>query len=338
MQSRDNPIQSGAAMASGAEPPRLLIETTLATPLLFSGVSPSFFTTKDLYNLSLTSKTFRQLASDNLACARLLKHVILGDEGYAQDMIEANPTLLFMKTSAQDYSGRTIIATPFQGAIGAGDTSMWKMMLPHLDIREALRQFREWFPNGIETTPAADLQAIYNEIARAIINGDAQGRLAIEEFRQIITSPKEITHGHHFNLQHLLAAYQAYIDNFYPLSPLGNWDNLDLFWKQVIGYVQRQMTAYDAQMHCSGVHSVLDTPRLFRRLLKLSGGEEFFSPLLVNSGLGFDFAVFSYYSRSSAGVRWSGWHSASCEKLCRAKTNELAGLRESLEQGMRYQP
>jgi hypothetical protein len=43
---------------------------------------------------------------------------------------------------------------------------MWEMMLPYfesLEQEEALRQFNEQFPNGIEETPASELIADYNE-------------------------------------------------------------------------------------------------------------------------------------------------------------------------------
>ncbi|HFE6323972.1 TPA: hypothetical protein ACIZBE_003166, partial [Legionella pneumophila] len=144
---------------------------------------------------------------------------------------------------------------------------------------------------GIEDEVSAeDLKEYYNAIALAIISHKDQGLSAIEKFRKQIAFQGEITQGKHFNLQHLIAAYQTYIDYF---DALANWDNRDLFWQKVIGYVQRQMTAYDAQVHCSGIQSVLETERAFSRTLKFPGGEKFF-PLSVDSGLGFDFACFSY--------------------------------------------
>ncbi len=199
-----------------------------------------------------------------------------------------------IKAKAKDYSGRTILGTAFQAAIGAGDKPMWEMMLPYfagLEKGEALRQFHEQFPEGIEDEVSAeDLKEYYNAIALAIISHKDQGLSAIEKFRKQIAFQGEITQGKHFNLQHLIAAYQTYIDYF---DALTNWDNRDLFWQKVIGYVQRQMTAYDAQVHCSGIQSVLETERAFSRTLKFPGGEKFF-PLSVDSGLGFDFACFSY--------------------------------------------
>ena len=263
----------------------------------FSPFKPTFFTNKELSELSKTSRILYCLAKPELDARKLLSHVVLGEQDKAKAMIKANPKLLLIRTKAVDYSGRTIIGTAFQGALGAGDKPMWNMMLPYLESLEkgeALRQFHEQFPNGIEDDVLAEqLKDYYNALALAIINHADHGQSAIEEFRQGITSQKEIEQGKHFNLQHLLAAYQAYIDNF---DALTTWDNRDLFWKKVIGYVQRQMTAYDAQVHCSGVKSVLDNENAFKRLFGFCNGGEFF-PLSVDSGLGFDFGCYSVAGR-----------------------------------------
>ncbi|MDP1604301.1 MAG: hypothetical protein Q8M03_13660, partial [Legionella sp.] len=195
---------------------------------------------------------------------------------------------------AIDYSGRTIIATPFQAALGAGDKPMWNMMLPYfegLEQGEALRQFHKQFPNGIKDDVSAEqLKIHYNALAFAIINDEDHGLSAIEGCRKALTSQKKITKGKHFNLQHLLAAYQAYIDNF---KALVNWDNRDIFWQKVVGYVQRQMTAYDAQINCSGLKNVLVDESIFARIFEFSNGGNFF-PLADDSGLGFDFGCYSY--------------------------------------------
>ncbi|CZH70768.1 TPA: hypothetical protein ACT9HO_002089 [Legionella pneumophila] len=310
------------------------------------GFKPSFFIHKDLANLSLTSKTLNGVVCSELnqrAAQKLLTHVVKGEQDKAQAMLEKNPGLLLIKSKAVDYSGRTIVGTAFQGAIGAGDKPMWKMMLSYfegLEQGEALRQFDEQFPSGTEETPAAELKAYYDAIASAIIHDEDHGLSVIEGFRKEITCQKEITQGKHFNLQHLIAAYQAYIDNFYAF---GNWGNRDLFWQKVIGYVQRQMTAYDAQIYCSGVISVLYNESSFSRTFELSDDKNFF-PLQIDSALGFDFACYSYYSARALD---SGSHHVLpsplneywiwIEKLCGEKTDALVGLRESLEQGVYYQ-
>ena len=316
------------------------VEHLIAAPFVSS---LSFFNNKELDNLLGTSKTMHAAATEELRRRSLLKHIVLGEQDKAEALIQAHPKWLLNKAITADYSRRTIVATPFQAAIGAGDKPMWEMILRYLDPKEASRQFREWFPNGIEED--IPVQIDYNALALAILRDTDHGASAIAMFREQITAQKEIRYGKNFNIGHLKAAYQAYNDNFDDLYAEGTWEHLDLFWIQVIGFVQRQMTAYDAQIHCCGVQSVLENDHEFGRLLKLSDGTDFFS-LAINSGLGFDFAVCSYYGGGLGVDRgdvpgleglWGGMGGI-CEKLCRAKTDALAGLRESLEQGMCYQP
>ncbi|HBC0466973.1 TPA: hypothetical protein K0O58_000523 [Legionella pneumophila] len=321
-----------------------LAEQVFARLQIYSeGFKPSFFINKDLANLSLTSKTLNGVVCSELnqrAAQKLLTHVVKGEQDKAQAMIEKNPGLLLIKSKAVDYSGRTIVGTAFQAAIGSGDKPMWEMMLPYfecLEQGEALRQFQGQFPSGIEETPAAELKAYYDAIALAIIHDEDHGLSVIERFRKKITCQKEITQGKHFNLQHLIAVYQAYIDNFHAL---GNWNNRDLFWQKVIGYVQRQMTAYDAQIHCSGVvRCFLDKESSFSRTFELSNDKELF-PLQIDSGLGFDFACYSYYSARPLD---SGSHNVLpsplneywiwIEKLCGEKRMHLLDLESRLSKG-----
>jgi hypothetical protein len=329
------------------EQPLSPLEKALPIPYFFSqkGSSSSLLNNDELSKLSRISTAGYRATKQVLqqrGAQKLLTHVVLGEEAKAQEMLEASPSLLLIPSRAVDYSGRTIIAKPFQAAIGAGDKPMWEMMLPYfaeLDPQELRNQFQAWFPHGIDDIPAAQLQGDYNAIALAIISDEDLGHSKIEQLRVNLTSQKEITIGQHFNLQHLVAAYQAYVEHF---DALGNWDNRDLFWQKVIGFVQRQMTAYDAQVHCSGIQNVLDKSQAFSRSLSLYGGGELF-PLRVNSGLGFDFGVFAVRGGARVGcvIVLREWVVAGgvdvCKRLCEAKTEALIGLRESLVSGQSYQ-
>ncbi len=317
------------------------------------GFKPRFFTNKDLVNLSITSKSMRSAVfceSNKRETQKLLTHVVRGEQDEAQVMITEKPYLLLIRTEATDYSGRTIIGTAFQAAIGAGDKPMWEMMLPYfecLEQGEALRQFNEQFPNTIEDTPACELQAYYNAIALAIIQNEDKGLFVIEQFRKEITSQNKIIQGKHFNPQHLIAAYQVYMNHFDNFDVAGHWVNKNLFWQKVIGYVLRQMTAYDAQIHCSGIITVLDNEKSFARRLDFVDCEVFF-PLDTDTGLGFDFACYSDLSACSmrSGIqecldvirRTTPTIESPLEKLFRLKTDALAVLRDSLKEEMYYQP
>ncbi|MDP3268430.1 MAG: hypothetical protein Q8M40_05210 [Legionella sp.] len=305
------------------------------------GFKPNFFTSKNLAVLSLTSKTLRNFAlpEQNLRAAqKLLTHVILGEQIEAETMIKHNPELLLIKSRSKDYANRTIIATPFQAAIGAGDKPMWSMILPYfkdLEKTEASQQFQEQFPNEIKDEISADkLIENYNKIALAIINDDNSYFSLMEKFRKEFTLTKVIKQGSHFNLQHLIAAYQAFINN---LNNFNTQDKKDLFFKQIIGYVQRQLTAYDAQILCSGIKKVLDDETFFERKLDLYKGKVFF-PLIDNSGLGYDFACISYFEGEAkeksilpANVA-GGWRGVIklLSKLDDTKTKALSELERTL--------
>lgn len=278
-----------------------------------TGFKSAFFTNNDLRALSLTSRTIGTVASAELRQRKLahalLTYVVLGEQEQAKALIEEKPELLFCYSQTVDYSGRTIIGTAFQAAIGAGDKPMWEMMLTYFENLaegEAKRQFDEQFPNGIEEDVSAnELQNYYNTLAVAVSNHEDHGLSAIEEFRNEINSQNEIRQGKHFNMQHIVAACQAYTANFGHLSKRANWDHRNFFWQKVIGYLQRQMTAYDAQVYCSGLKGVSDNELNFKRKFKFYNGRDFF-PLSADSGLGFDFAIQSTYAyalKYAGGVR-----------------------------------
>ncbi|STX55730.1 Uncharacterised protein [Legionella beliardensis] len=101
--------------------------------------NPLFFTNEDLANLSLTSKTLNGVVSSELnqrEAQKLLTHVVKGEQDKAKAMIEKKPELLLIRTQTVDYSGRKIIGTAFQAAIGSGDKPMWEMMLPFFERLE----------------------------------------------------------------------------------------------------------------------------------------------------------------------------------------------------------
>jgi hypothetical protein len=302
----------------------------------------SYMQTKDRAYVASTNKYYNRLFKQELnneAAEKLLTYAVRAQQDDAEKMIKANPSLLSISASVKDNSGRTIIATPFQAALGVGDKPMWEMMLQYLDKGEALKQFKEQFPKGVkDDVSAQELKPYYNAIASAISNNQDNGLSAIEAFRVDLTSQKEIKQGKHFNLQHLVAAYQVFIDHFRTFQ---NLEQRNLFWQKVIGYVQSQMTAYDAQVHCSGIERVLSNNSEFSRTLTFCNGGNFF-PLSGDSGLGFDFAA----ARSGYTGKWmskrSSWGGRvsiyPTKRFIEKKLESLANLKESLEQGLCYQP
>lgn len=314
-----------------------------------------FFDDSSLLNLSLVSKTMRYATIEevNNRAQLLVQHVVYGEEEEAEAMIKACPELLYYRVEVVDYSGRTIIATAFQAALGAEDICMCTMILKYIDKEVAFEQFNEQFPNGLEVAYDFNAETVYDftPIINAMINNSDNLEELIAELRVSMTANNEIKSGLHFNMQHLIAAYNAYVENWDALkNSETNYKNCEKFWVEIIGFIQRQMPANYAQAYCSGLKSLEDNPKNFKRTLSLSnpsnyeGGVSFF-PLLDASGIGFDFAIYSYYSlaRWLAAVRHVAVVRASppsplSRKLCETKSNGLAELRDSLEQEPGHHP
>lgn len=325
-------------------------------PIHSEGFKPHFFRNQDLGNLSLTSKIFKGAVSRELnkrAARALSTYVVLGNQDKAQAMIENNPQLILIKSKAVDYIGRIIEGSPFQAAIGAGDKPMWEIMLPYLEGLEngkekALQQFNEQFPKGINDVPASDLKPYYSKILQTRTNDMGAGLLLIEEFIKKITCQKTISQGKHFNMQELIAAYQVCFEH-YRADTLNDFYDARTSFFIVISYLQRQMTAYDMQMHCSGLNNVLKDETSFRRTFKLStngrynGKIMFPYPGFDPTNLCLNFVISSEDCSTAQTClselqlyRLANKGKGVLEQLCQRKTEALAQLGEFLKQGVDY--
>jgi hypothetical protein len=321
-----------------------------------------FFGSTSKALLAQTCKTQYDFFKPKLDIECLLQHVVRGEQEEAEQIIAADPTLLYYRFNTTDYSGRNIIATPFQAALGAEDERMVQMMLPYFEqleqenkiesaCEEMLLQLDKQFPDDLDVQLAQDIKNAYdfNGIIAVIIGGENVDEV-LEQFRLDMTKEKVIDSGKHFNMQHLLSAYKAYIENYDDLGN-GNGHNRAVFWNNVIGYIQRQMPANYAQSYCTSIganafgsieHSAANS---FERILQFNNGltnNESFFPLKEDSGLGFDFACYS------AGLRHGGngrpaviphvssveRQAAGLEELCNEKTDFTLELRESLNSRM----
>ncbi len=281
--------------------------SSLKAPFL-EGETNTFFSAGEKAAMLTLFQFYDREETLDIQYAKLaLEAVLYGNEKEALFIITKRPGCLLQRVKATDYSGRIIEATPLQGALGAMDDLLYNKIIPFFseipqlieqaqkeerDISDVVRdkiisQFNEQFPQGIDVTPASELQDIYTTLVNEIINGN--GEAAIVNFRAFITQPKHIKSGYHFKIQHLLAAMNAFVDNF---RRLDSDENRGTFWIKVIGFVQRQIPAHFAQAHCSGLMYLEDNPELFKRSLDVVNDVKFF-PTQVNRGLGFDFAVHS---------------------------------------------
>lgn len=129
---------------------------------------------------------------------------------------------------------------------------------------------------------------------------------ALQAFRDYLKPQAVIKKGEHFNAQLLVKALEKYVGDQYDLFG-GHWNdpkNL-LFWRQVIGYIERYLPANLAQAFCQGLYNVTLGGESLKRDLKLYDKSFFFpSDLSSSSGLGFDHSVDSYYGVCHAGGGW----------------------------------
>lgn len=91
-----------------------------------------------------------------------------------------------------------------------------------------------------------------------------------------------------FNPQHLLMAFEIYKKQF------NVWDSrkCDLFWRQIIGFVQRFLSAIDAQVFTQGIYCICNNETVLPRTFNFRISKMAFYPIHFDScsGLGFDYA------------------------------------------------
>lgn len=263
----------------------------------------------------------------------ILQLVVFGEEGKVKAALEAvksNATqlsaLLSNTGTAIDYSDRTITGmTLLQAAAAAGDIEMCQMLKSYMDANEFNNQLAELFPEGIEAYEAKQQQDAFNfdailaTIAAANTtdldaalskqnNGSALCReldVFRDQFKQVAQTEKI------FNPYHLLRACEAYSTLWDQCERDGSdrdYQKRDLFWRQIIGYVQRFVPACYAQAFVQGLWDLVKVggyqgsdwrPKALERNLKFKydPGSYFSadssSSRSVCPGLGFDFAIYA---------------------------------------------
>lgn len=265
--------------------------------------------------------------------AKLLNHVVKGEQAEAEAIIKENPEYLFESDQVTDYSGRKIKGTALQIALGAEDVSinpdeecMVEMIQRYLMtfnngqaalLEQANKQFPPGWKEKAEARKKQDfaaLDAVFQAIADAK-EGDPCVQ-AIETFRGYLTDQAkiEITSGWHFNIQMLGKAFHLFHSNFNLFGGDMSHKN-NLIWVKVIGYLQRYAPACYAQLFCQmGIYNFLSKSNLGNNTLKNRHGlqlnyswlKEYF-PLdkQINLRLGYEVAV--HPGNACAQTTGAGW-------------------------------
>jgi hypothetical protein len=212
-----------------------------------------------------------------------------------------------------DLPGKEIKdVTPLQAAIRAGDVDMMQMIKEVLHQKqqngvtlsfepelEMQRQFTAIYPKGdidaVETAQRVKAQefkaTILNDIISAInaateaqvkcelLNthenhyGYSELNAALHNFREKFSST--VNQEQIFNPFYLLVALEIFGENLV----LFNIDRLayqDLFWDQVIGYIQRHLPACYLQAFAQGIYHIAEEDKKLQRDIKFYPPDEFF--------------------------------------------------------------
>lgn len=312
----------------------------------------SFLPSEALCNLALTCHKSRALTLNQKLANPLLEAVIKGNEAKAKQILEYYPHLLIDHSgSAIDHSGRKYTnLTPFQAAIYVCDVKMCQMIIRFFEGHDQLTaQLKAKFPNGIDAYMQNQQQVEnvfdFNEIANAIKTASDQEidialsknfaqatnlNTALEEFRRNfdLQAQAELT----FNPHHLAEAFRA-LKNHFILSfddEISSNPRKELFWRQVIGYVQRYLPAGIAQEFVHGFNDGYNYQpdadiRSFNFIKQLDKQNPFF-PLQQGEKLGYDWAADSLGDFTNTCPQGLGWIAEAITRLHQTKISDIHNI------------
>ena len=285
----------------------------------------------------------------NPLAIQLVQYIAYGDMDKSKKLLDEHPSLaeklLTETVTVIDYSRRKIKKkTAFQVALCAWDDEMCEMLAKYMSKDEMAAQYKIIFPESHEQQHQKQTSFNFDGIVHAINqsnNNDVDKALslelpnttalwvALEQFRLEFTkhSQEETV----FNPQHLIAAFEIYNKNY------DNWsgEKCDLFWRQVIGYVQRYLPSNIAMDFAQGLYYRVEEAEKSRRSFNFRSGGGSFFPLTFDSfsGLGFEYACLGGGGSTldgcgtHVGGRWRRGR-RDLQNLCRAKTSCLRNLCE----------
>ncbi len=274
----------------------------------------------------------------NPLAIQLVQSIVYGDLKKAEDLLKANPhllrTLLTEEVTVKDYSRRKVKQTAFGAALCAMDDELCEMLAHYMTQEEMNDQYQATFPAGHESYYSAQIAFDFSQIVDTISNSNAAEVekalslelpndtplwASLEQFRADFTnrSNQEVV----FNPQHLIKAFELYDEKY------NSWTlkQRDLFWRQVIGYVQRFMPANIAMDFAQGLYDRVENKVKSKRSFNFTYGGGSIFPLSLDSslsGLGYNYAGGARGMGVSRGRARGLW----VQGLCQAKTAILGEL------------
>ncbi|WP_152571640.1 hypothetical protein [Legionella norrlandica] len=255
-------------------------------------------------NVSTQAGFFKK--SSSLA-NELVQYIVYEDFTKSQALLKANPssleTLLKEKVTVIDYSRRKAKQkTAFQAALCAMDDELCAMLAKYMPEEEMACQYQEIFREGHEKYYQEQTSFDFSQIVETISQSsdtDIQKAISLEipndtllwrnleRFRVDFT--KRSFQEAVFNPQHLINAFELYDSQYDDWS----WNQKNLFWRQVIGYVQRFLPANIAMDFAQGLYGRVENKEKPARSVKFKYGKGSIFPLAFDSfsGLGYEYAI-----------------------------------------------
>jgi hypothetical protein len=165
------------------------------------------------------------------------------------------------------------------------------------EVKERKSHDLEALLKVIEAIKLADVQFINGnyENSKGEVKVDAACEAALNEFREYLKPKDIINKGMHFNIELLVVALRSY-DNEARFNAFGG--RMDspknvLMLRQVIGHIQRYLTAFDAYAVCQGNVFCDGSNEKLRSSFRFQNGHDVFFPLDLNPSfrLGLHYAV-----------------------------------------------
>jgi hypothetical protein len=238
---------------------------------------------------------------------QLVQFVVHGNLKKAKALLRANPSIAEMllkeKVTVIDYSRRKVKQkTAFQAALCTIDDELCAMLAEYMPESELVCQYHEIFPKGHEAYFQAQTPFDFSQLVEAISqssDADVQKALSLklpnqtelwrklEQFRADFTirSSHEVV----FNPKHLITAFELYNSQF----DKWDWSQRDLFWRQILGYVQRLLPANLAMDFAQGLYNRVYNQEKSARSFQFKHDVGSIFPLVFDSfsGLGYELAV-----------------------------------------------
>jgi flagellar basal body-associated protein FliL len=244
----------------------------------------------------------------NPLVTRLVQYVAYGNLTESEKLLKAHPLLLEVllteKVTVNDFSRRKVKQkTAFQAALCAMDDELCSILAQYMTKEDIDSQYQAIFPKGHETCYHDQKSFDFNQIEEAISqsnNADVIKALNLElpnttvlwrKLEQFRTDFAEQSYQEQvFNPRHLIDAFGVYDSQFVNWS----WNQNDLFWRQVIGYVQRFLPANIAMDFAQGLcNRRAELKEKSKRVFQFTygGGSIFPLDFAALSGLGYEYAA-----------------------------------------------